>query len=132
MAYRLSFSSMNPIWQRCFSRVAAFLWLLLVASLAPAEAACGPASGAEALGSRAAGQDRCLTASASAETCIIVPQRIDVRAAAAASSSPEPLPAASAAEQAGGILRSIAEQPPIGLAPVSHVPVHILLRRYLS
>jgi hypothetical protein len=124
---------MNRIWQRLFSRASSVLGLLLVASLAHAGSACVSGFSLETPGLRAAGQDGCLTARAGPDVCIAVPQRIDVRAAAAAQPSPEPLPAAGAAEHAAGIFRTVAElRSPAGLAPASPVPVHILLRRYLS
>lgn len=133
MAHWLSFWRMNRRWQRLLSRASAVLGLFLVASLAYAGSACVSAFGAESPGLQAAGQDRCLTASAAPDACVVIPQRIDVRAAAAAPSSPEPLPAVGAVEHAAGIFRTVAGlRSPAGLAPVSPVPVHILLRRYLS
>ena len=131
MAYRLSFCRMNRSWPRLFSRVSAFLGLLLAVSLAHAGVACVSA-GPEAPALRAA-QDRCLTASAAADACIVVPQRIDVRVAACAPSSPDTPAAAGGAAGATRIFRTVAASPlPLGLAPASPVPVYILLRRYLS
>jgi hypothetical protein len=133
MAHWLSLWRMNRIWQRWFSRASAALVLLLAASLAHAGSVCVSAFGAKTAGLVAAGQSRCLTAGAARNACILAPQRIDVRAAAVEESSPEPLPAAGTAQHAAGIFRTVAElQAPAGLAPASPVPVHILLRRYLS
>lgn len=133
MAYRLSLLRMNRSWRRLFGRACAVLGLLLATSLAYAGAACASPFGAEARGLRAADQDRCLTVSAAADACIVLPQRTDVRVAAAAPTSPEPQPAARGTEYVARILRATGEpQPPAGLAPASRVPVHILLRRYLS
>lgn len=133
MAHWLSVWRMNRRWHRLFSRATAVLGLLLVASLAHAGSACVPAFGAEAPGLRAVDQDPCLSASATLEACIVIPQRIDVRIAAAGPSSPEPPAAAGAAEHATGMFRTVAaQQSPAGLAPASPVPVYILLRRFLS
>lgn len=132
MAYWLSFCRMNWSWQRLFSRASAFLGLLLAASLAHAGVTCVSA-GPEAPALRAAAQDRCLTASAAADACTVVPQRIDVRVAGGTPSSPDTPAAAGGAEGAIRVFRTVAASPlPLGLAPASPVPVYILLRRYLS
>lgn len=132
MAYWLSFCRMNRSWPRLLSRVSPLLGLLLAASLAHAGVACVSA-GPEAPALRATAQDRCLTASAAADACIVVPQRIGVRVAAGTPSSPDTPAAAGAAEDAIRIFRAVAASPPpLGLAPASPVPVYILLRRYLS
>lgn len=132
MAQCLSSRRMNRSWQRFFSRVSAVLGLLLVASLAHAGSACVSAFGAGSPGVQAAGQD-CLSARPAPDTCVVIPQRIEVGIAAAAPSSPEPPPAVWAAEHATGIFPAVAElRSPAGLVPASPVPVHILLRRYLS
>ena len=134
MAHWLSFCRMrmNRSCQRWLSRASAVLGLLLVASLAHAGAACASTGGGEGPGLRAFGPERCLTAIAP-DVCIVVPQRIDDRVAAAASTSPEPLPAADGAHYRASIFRTVAEPRPLaGLAPASPVPVYILFRRYLS
>jgi hypothetical protein len=120
MTHWLSFWSMNRSWQRLCGRASAVLGLLLVASLVYAGSTCVSAYGVQAP-ERGAG------------ACFVAPQRIDVRGAAAAPSSPEPLPAAGVADHSAAIWRAAAEpRSPAGLAPASPVPVHILLRRYLS
>jgi len=136
MAHWLSFCRMRVNWscQRWLSRATALLGLLLVASLAHAGAACASTAGGEGPGLRAAASERCLAAVAP-DVCIVVPQRIDVRVAAAASTPPSPaqLPAADGARYRASVLRTVAEPRPLaGLAPASPVPVYILLRRYLS
>lgn len=136
MALWLSFRRMRMNWScpRWLSRASAALGLLLVASLAYAGAACASTWSGEGPELRAAGPERCLTAIAP-DVCIVVPQRIDVRVAAAASTppSPEPLPVADGARYGASISRTVAERRSLaGLEPASPVPVYILLRRYLS
>ena len=131
MANWLSFSRMTRSWQRLLGRVSTVFGLLLVASLAHAGVACVSA-GPEAPVLRAAGQDRCVSANAALETCIVSPQRIEVPVAAA-SPSPEAQPAAGGTHHAARMLRTAGErQSPSGLAPASSAPVYILFRRYLS
>lgn len=87
----------------------------------------------EAPALRVAGEDRCVTVITAPDACIVVSPRFDVRVAAVAPIPPEPLPAPSGAEGAAGMFRSVPEaQPAIGFSPAFPVPVHILLRRYLS
>ena len=132
MAKRLSFRLMNPRGQRLFSRAFAVLGLLLVTSLAHG-AACTSPLGAEAPGLRAAEQGRCLTVNAALDACIVLPQRTDVRVAAAVPTFPEPLPAAGGTENAARLSRAAGKlRSPAGLALASHIPVYILLHRYLS
>lgn len=133
MAHWLSSWRMNRSWQRLFSRASAVVGLLLVTSLAHAGWTCIPAPGAEGLGLRAVERHGCLTASRLLDACIVSPQRIDGRIAAATPSSPEPAAAAGTMEHATGRFRTaVVQQTAAGPARASPVPVYILLHRYLS